>query len=561
MTGPDTSETLRTLAWRTAVIAALLPWAAGAQAPRQGPLVFRSSTQLVQINVIVDGKQGPVGGLSAGDFQITDNGKPRTVRVFSFDDERGEAVPVAPSGAAGAAGAAAPQAPTGFSNAHPRAPGMVVVLFDALDSPDGTECVTDGRRPPVPVFTSSHSFALAKRGALRFLAQLDPRAHVALYGLDTRLRVLADFTNSRGQLVAALRAYRPSTATFAGSGDEAFGVPGAFSALNAQADADFQRDVVDAQARASAAPALAAIAHHLAGLPGRISLVWMLTRPPLPGPVVEAAVANTNIAVYPVDMRGLMPREFVYAQGLAPACGIVTKGALLNRLNVQPAGTAEMDDIANATGGRALVNSNDFGRALAAAVADSEASYTLGFYLEAAELDNQFHRLTVSVRGKRLEVRYPHGYWALRGTAADGPPPEAALQAALDVGLASPLDASALTLQARIEPVGGGVNAVRVTGTLGIAALRLSDIRGRRQGSVILATVVQNAAGTVLERSQGRLRLQYTQAEFERALRSGVQFEQMVALPPGAATLRLLAEDAATGAVGSLIVPLAAARE
>ncbi|MGH9395003.1 MAG: hypothetical protein ACRD1E_12590, partial [Terriglobales bacterium] len=62
------------------LVSVLLASAAGAQKPQ---FTFRASTQLVQINVIVDGKTGPVAGLSADDFTVTDNGKPRPVQVFS----------------------------------------------------------------------------------------------------------------------------------------------------------------------------------------------------------------------------------------------------------------------------------------------------------------------------------------------------------------------------------------------------------------------------------------------------------------------------------------------
>src|SRR5580704_11586876 len=50
--------------------------------PQESP-AFRADTQLVQINVIVRDKSGPVTNLNKGDFVLTDQGKTRTISFFS----------------------------------------------------------------------------------------------------------------------------------------------------------------------------------------------------------------------------------------------------------------------------------------------------------------------------------------------------------------------------------------------------------------------------------------------------------------------------------------------
>src|SRR6185437_6098787 len=81
---------------RLAAASVVLGAALCAQSPKPPQIIFRTSTQLVQINVVVDGKSGPMAGLKASDFTLTDNGKRRPVQVFSFDDERGAAAPKLP---------------------------------------------------------------------------------------------------------------------------------------------------------------------------------------------------------------------------------------------------------------------------------------------------------------------------------------------------------------------------------------------------------------------------------------------------------------------------------
>ncbi|MGH9392758.1 MAG: VWA domain-containing protein, partial [Terriglobales bacterium] len=441
-----------------------------------------------------------------------------------------------------------PPGVTEFNNTHERARSMVVVLFDALNTADGTEYSFNQ-----PTWRASHSFALAKQGALRYLAHLDPNARVALYGLDTQLRVLSDFTSNRNHLLAALRAYNPATEAGADRGGEATDVPGNFNALNGASGSAYDRVIRRAQQVDGTVPALQQIASHLAGLPGRISLVWMLTRPPLTGAAVEAALGRDNIAVYTLDTRGLQARDGVVAVsgddnpdgGLCYACSVA-------RLTTEPSGLRAMEDIANQTGGRAFINTNDIAGALTTALADSSASYSMGFYIQSADVDNRFHQIRVKVRGKDRQVRFPHGYWALHDPAKGLPRGAAALAAALR----SPLEASAIALQAELKPAADGF---LVSGRIYINNLRLSDTNGRHTGVVVLESVSQDLTGKPLAATRTPVLLQLNEAEYLHLLQTGLRFEQQVELAPGAVTLRLIAADPSSAAVGSLIIPLPSA--
>ena len=61
--------------------AGLLSLTASAQPSSNEPLV-RVNTQLVEVDVVVRGKAGPITGLTKEDFKVTDNGKPQTVAAF-----------------------------------------------------------------------------------------------------------------------------------------------------------------------------------------------------------------------------------------------------------------------------------------------------------------------------------------------------------------------------------------------------------------------------------------------------------------------------------------------
>jgi hypothetical protein len=50
---------------------------------------FKVNTQLVEVDVVVRGKQGPVANLTKDDFTILDNGKPQQVALFSVRTSAG----------------------------------------------------------------------------------------------------------------------------------------------------------------------------------------------------------------------------------------------------------------------------------------------------------------------------------------------------------------------------------------------------------------------------------------------------------------------------------------
>jgi len=508
---------------------------------KQAPFVFRTNTRLVQINVVVDGHDGPVEGLKAEDFTVHDNGKQRKIQVFSADSA---SVRSAASKAADAGDTAPASDVTRFSNTRARTDNMVVVLLDAINSADGTERVTG-----TPAWTSSMSFALAKRSTRQFLEKMPPGLSVALYGLDERLRVLSDFTTDRQLLLAALQAYGPATVQGIGTTNDTTDVPSDdFNHLLAQEEREYVNDMIHARQIQGTVPALHAIAQHLAGLPGRISLVWILNRPPLSGAVVEAALGRDNIAVYPVDARGLMAWDLQFGANYPPGFRAV--------LQSQPEALPVFEDIARETGGRAFINTNDIAGALQTASTDSEASYTLGFYVDASSLDNRFHQIKVKVHGKHLEARYPHGYWALKDAHGDSPRSLAELAAGLDAALRSPLQASALSVDGHLVHTPQGLE---LDATVGIQPLRLTQANGQRTGALVIETVAEDASGKPLQSGRITLNLDFTEATYQRNLKTGLRFQQMIDLAPGAVSLHVIAQDAASGVLGSVIIPLSPA--
>src|SRR5580698_10286366 len=63
-----------------------------------GQTTFSSSTQLVIRTVSVKDKSGnPIGGLTAKDFILTEDGKPQTISICEYEELQESATPVAPA--------------------------------------------------------------------------------------------------------------------------------------------------------------------------------------------------------------------------------------------------------------------------------------------------------------------------------------------------------------------------------------------------------------------------------------------------------------------------------
>ncbi len=151
-------------------------------------------------------------------------------------------------------------------------------------------------------------------------------------------------------------------------------------------------------ARAVTTPAaLVAIAHNLAGIKGRKSLIWISSAFPAfvdwrsGGPpasnrgttlriyfnnditAATRALTDANVAVYPVDPRGLpAPCDRAYWK-LDPRYRRDFGGFAGDDY-------ATMDTVADLTGGKASYHTNDIEGSIRRAIDDSRVTYMLGYY-------------------------------------------------------------------------------------------------------------------------------------------------------------------------------------
>ena len=119
--------------------------------------------------------------------------------------------------------------------------------------------------------------------------------------------------------------------------------------------------------------------------------------------------------------------------------------------------------IAEDTGGKAVVNTNDFARGFREIVRDNSTYYLVGYQPDPVHRDGEFHQLTVRVTRPGLTVRTRRGY--LAATAADAPTVTATPVDELATALRNPVPRRDMSIEIAATPMqlkkrGKGVVAV-----------------------------------------------------------------------------------------------------
>jgi len=532
VTGVPSGRSVACLAALLSVVATPL-----LQGDQQDRPVFRSNTRLIEVSVIVTNRdRESVPSLTAADFQIFDDGRPQKVELFSIETGTTSA-PAQP-----------PTPPTRaqreFSNEIPRSGGVTIILLDRLN-------------------TSDSDRMFAREHVARFLEQIRPDDRVGLYVLDGNgdLRVVHDFTSDASALVRAVSKLRGNTSmALAGEQDAArlaaeenaarvegelgnllggAANPSGASEMRAHYQGNRAVDTIDA---------LEAIGHHLSGIQPRKNLIWISSGFPLQAFAYRGRSAtneisratrslnDANVALYAVDARGLIAAFASQGRVSVPTLSMVqTSQDILQSVSEQ-------------TGGRAFVNTNDIQGAIRRAINDGRMTYVLGYYPTDDRWNGRFHRIVVKVNRPGLDVRHREGYFAVATQEQAGSQRRDALNAAVQ----SPIDASALSMTLRVDPVAGHPSEYRLTVRIQPGAIGLERHADQLRGAVDVVVAQVRADGAEGRSLEKRMDISVAGERLPQFLREGLTVDHTFTLVPSAERLRVIVRDVRTGAVGAI---------
>ena len=549
-------------------------------APQQNTAPLQITTRLVEVSVVVSDHHGrPVPDLKEEDFKIFDDGVAQGISDFEVE-QRGPAVP------------ASSLPPNMFTNVPERTtsvtPEVTVILLDGLN-------------------TQWTDQAQSAQQIIKFLRQLKPGDRLGLYALGRQLVMLHDFTSDSAALVQALTHYngRANSEVSSSQADNPNNPPvwtdvvGQLSngASNAPSEAvtsaiqnwlsrtvNLESQYYMNQRVQITKAAFVAIANHLRGVPGRKNLIWVSSAFPLlkgidqveqsgdfsfvtayDSAIAESAQAlsDANLAVYPVDARGLMPNPNDVIQTGPTTAGMYARAKKPQLPSRLPENFGAMDQIAQRTGGRAFYNSNDIQGSIRQVIDDSRLSYLLGYYPEGTDWNGKFHKIKVVVDQPGLRLEYRDGYFAIPAAAAAAPVQTA--KQALDEAALSPLDATGIGLVVRTgpgTPASGGAQNISLQYWIDPHGVTLAPVNqppsGEKKWSVhiTLVTIQFGPQGQSVDGSSHDFTLQVNATQRKNLLTSGFVFGAPLAIVPGAERLRVIVRDDPTGSLGSVNIPL-----
>jgi hypothetical protein len=265
------------------------------------------------------------------------------------------------------------------------------------------------------------------------------------------------------------------------------------------------------------------------------------------------ALNEANVGLYAVDPRGL-----IGALGRMTGISNAESGGRAPQIipgyvglpPVGPEHVETMNFLAGLTGGKAYYNYNGLEDLIQTVVEDGDVTYSLGFYPSETSQDGKVHKLSVKVARAGVSVRYRENYFATK------PGSEAENRPSLEQLLNDPLDATQIGLLAQASPDQTRPGVFNVQVSVDLHDVQLGNQDGKWVGAVEVSFHLESSNSfQVLTRT-----IDVPEDQLSAALERGIVLVHSIELPiesqRKATSLRVVVEDKASGAAGSLRIPL-----
>jgi hypothetical protein len=238
--------------------------------------------------------------------------------------------------------------------------------------------------------------------------------------------------------------------------------------------------------------------------------------------LTAARLASAQVAVYPVDARGLAISTDIDSQ-------------------------ETMREMARETGGRAYVNENEVMVGVERAFADEAAAYTIGYYPENKKYDSKYRTVKIKVKRDGVEVQSRKGYYAIDPTQMKGYDPRQEAKSALGDIVPSTM----ISFKAQVKPP----SANSAPGKIGVSylvdakTLTAEDVSGGKRLNLNFYATIYSGAKIVAEASQKVDRV-FDANTYQQIVQQGITLHMDLDPQPG--QLRLAVQDVHTGLVGTI---------
>jgi VWFA-related protein len=505
--------------------------------PEAPPPIVRAQTRLVVLDVLVTDKQGsPVTGLSMKDFELREDGVQRTLRSAE------EHAIAAPGGSAVPASAPAGVVPTGsgvFSNRPPAGDEWNVLLLDALNP-------------------SWEVQASARQQLIKFVQQLPPEQPIALVMMGSPSRLVVPFNAGAAGILKFLTGKKPSSYSTVFLATDV-GTPLVSYINSKQPNAplakmegpkgsgiDPRAEAVRKQNFRQVLDTFAGLADWLSHYPGRKNVYWLTDG--FPGVQMSEALSlmspkrregpffneiqqmnkllqNARVAVSPIDISGVR---------------------LHNSFGER---VANLQDIAEETGGVLRINNNDIPTMLREEFNRSQDFYTLSYTPSSKNWNGQYRKIALTLKQLGYQLAYRQGYYAV--DANFKPPTMDDFKQALNHGaeqvndvifsVHTKIDASNVILDYSIDP-----HSLEFT----------AAADGHHRANVDCVVTKYDSGGKLLGTARTKGVVSVPAKKWPNVYVSGIPGHEIVPLEGGVAFMKVGVRDSTTGRFGTLELSL-----
>ena len=510
----------------------------------KGTATVRVSTQLVVETVSVKDKKGnPIGGLTAKDFTVTENGVPQAISFCEHQE-----LPETPSSAP-----AARSEPEDIkvyyrlarTRISPETPGnirykdrrLLALYFDMTTMPPADQ---------LRALTAAQKF-------IRTQMTSADRVSMLRYS-GGAVDVLQDFTNDHNRLLSIIETLVVGEGQGYGESTDDASTPDTGAAFG-QDDSEFNIFNTDRQLAA-----LQTAAKMLGQLSEKKSLIYFASGLRLNGvnnqaqlhATIDAAI-RAGVSFWPIDARGLVAQAPLgdATQGSPGNLGMYSGAAALAVTTNFQQSQDTLYALAGDTGGKALLDYNDLTRGIVQAQQTVSSYYILGYYTSNAAQDGKFRRIKISLSANlSANLDYRQGYYAdklfSKFTAADK---ERQLEDALmlddpitELTIAMEIDYFQLNRAEYFVPI-----IVKIPGR----ELALAKRGGAQHTLIDFIGEIKDSYGMTITNVRDKVNIKLSDATANELAKRPIEYDTGFTILPGKYTIKFLARDDETGRIGT----------
>jgi VWFA-related protein len=545
--------------WLMAILLLAALYAPAQQIGQNAPLesngtpTISVTSQLVVETVVVKDKNGkPVGGLTAKDFSVTENGAPQTLRYCEYQE-----LPSAP----------------GAPPTTPSKPEDIKVYYHLAQTQISADTPANARyrnRRLLAFYFDMTAMPPADQmraldAAQKFIrTQMRPEDRVAILrysggGVD----VLQDFSDNRDRLLSILQTLIVGEGQeFAELTDDASSSD--TGAAFGQDDSEFNIFNTDRQLAA-----LQTAAKILGRVSEKKSLIYFASGLRLNGLNNQAQLHATindairsGVSFWPIDARGLVAEAPLgdATQGSQGNSGMYSGAAAQAITTNFQQSQDTLYALASDTGGKPLLDYNDLTKGIVQAEQAVSSYYIIGYYSSNPALDGKFRRVKVSLNTNvSASLEYRQGYFAgkqfSKFTAADK---ERQLEDALmledpitELTIAIEIDYFQLNRAEYFVPI-----VVKIPGR----ELALAKRRGAEHTLIdFIGEIKDDYGGITVTNLRDRVNIKLSNATASELAKRPIEYDAGFTLLPGKYSIKFLARDDETGRIGtyqtSFVIP------